>query len=187
MFLHLLAESLRRQPGETVGRFVVVAVLRCAIDQHLAQRLIPLEVGIERRQQFIYRGAAPVLMENERVERRQRVSHRGSTHTLYAGEVVARTAPGQIKPAFQTVAGGGRDEGLGFEVSVYFGQHVQRLHHQPHQVGHLPTIGFDDVFNAGELAGVTGGQAELIGEEPPAAVVERQFQAQPQVEERRVG
>ncbi len=52
---------------------------------------------------------------------------------------------------------------------------------------HLRPVGTDHVLDACEAARVSGGQAELIGEQTPAAVVQRQLQAQRQVEQPRVG
>ncbi len=53
-------------------------------------------------------------------------------------------------------------------------------------MGHLAAVGVDQVLDAGKADWIAGGQAKLVGEEAPAAIVEGQLQAEPQVEQRRV-
>ncbi len=63
-------------------------------------------------------------------------------------------------------------------------QPLQPLHHLAHEVFDLRPVGTDHLLDACEASRVSGGQAELIGEYTPATVVQRQLQAQRQVEQR---
>ena len=162
----LLNVGLIGSGQQHVHAVVVVAVLRRAVDQALAQLLVgqPVEVICQRRRQLLLTDSA--LLKDQLLHRRQAVAEVGDTHLQAGDPVIFRAALLNAFRAFDAVVHQRRAENV---VDVLFQHGINHVLDLDGFAGVVADLAVPRCHHLLEIVEVTGGERFLLRQEHFAA------------------